>query len=422
MSDAERIQNLEKQLADIQAQNRALEQQLSSFSHAKQPEPKPRHFNWRKYSSRLLLILGLIALIPASMLVWLNRTIMDPNGYIKTVGPVIQQPAVQKAITIKASTALFANVNVEQEVAQALPPQALFLAPPITSQIQSQTTNLIGKVVAGPKFYNIWIKTNQKAQATFVQVAKANRTSPVVDVNDVYAFISSQLQDTKLAPLLNKQLPAKIGTIQIANVPALVTIPHLVSQLNTWRFVMLLLALVFLGSAVWLNRDHRRGLMNVGGVFIGSAIVAWVLVRIARSLMLGKIADQVNKDAAQAIWSTVLHYFYVELSVIATLGLVIIAVGWVLGSSRWALRIRAGSGEGLSRARTSWLPSLNENPAIMFMQKNRRYFEWGILGLTILALLASIPLTIGTIALIVIIAFVALLGVEFFAYPLVQSP
>ncbi len=416
MNNADHIKKLEAELIELEAQNRQLQQRL-----AHEPPSAAAAFDWRKLLSRSFLVLSLLALIPAGLLIWLNRTVMDPNGYIKTVGPVIQQPQVQQALTANASNALFSSVHVEQAVAQALPSQAQFLATPIASQVETQTTNAIGRIVASQKFYDVWISVNQKAQAAFVQVAQSGRSSPTIDVHDVYGFISDQLQNTKLAPLLNKQLPSQIGNIQVASVPALVQIPHIVSVLNTWRWVLGVAFVVFAALAVWLARDRRRGIMNVGGVLLLASVLSLVLVRIVRGLMLAQVANPTNHEAAIVIWQTVLHYFYVQLGVLAVAGIAMMAVGWLLGPSGLALRWRQGGGSFLATTRTKLAPGLGNNSVVAFMQQHRHYFEWGVLGLTILALLAFIPLSVGTIILILVLACVVLLGVEFVVYPAAGS-
>src|SRR4051794_31941528 len=85
-----------------------------------------RRSPWRQAVAYIFLVLGVITLIPASALIWANRSITDPARYIAITGPLIQEPSVQKAITKSANDAIFGKVDINAAVAQALPDKAQF--------------------------------------------------------------------------------------------------------------------------------------------------------------------------------------------------------------------------------------------------------------------------------------------------------
>lgn len=400
---------LEQRAAKLEQENQSLKAQLGTATAAQN--------SWRKFGSWSLLSLSLISLVVASFLVWANRTIIDPDRYIATVGPVIQQPAVQKAITTNVSDKLFSQNKVEDRVAQILPPNADFLAGPIASQIKTQTTNLIGRVVSGDRFYNVWIATNQKAQAAFVKVATSGRTSPVININDIYQFISTQLQDTRLSPLLNKQLPASVGNVQVTSVPWLPQISHYMTVLNRWVWWSVILTFGLAALAVLVAAQRPLLVKRLGIGWIGVAIVSFVIIHVVRGIVLGHISGQVNQDAAEAIWQTMVHYLYIQLEVTAIAGVAFATTGWFLGTSSLAIRARTASEGTLAKLRSQLLDVEPDNSTLKFLRSHRRGLEWLVLGLTLAALLLLIPLSVPSIIWVIIGGLAGLFIVELLVSP-----
>ena len=382
---------------------------------------QPRHARaprFRNTLSVLCIILSDLALIPAIVLVWLNHNLLDQTGYIKTVGPIIQQPAVQAAITKQASTRLFSAAHVERAVAAALPPRAEFLASPVAAQVQQQTTDAIGRIVASQKFYDIWIATNKAAHATFVRLAASGQADPTINLNDVYQFISKQLQDTKLAPLLNKQLPPNIGSIHVATIPALAKIPEAVAKLNRWRLWLVALVVILSIAAILLAIVRTKAVMGIGIAWIAAALVTLVGIRLVRGFWLEPIVNPQNRDAAIAIWQTLLQYLYVELAVVGLLGLVVSITGWTLGASHRAVLVRATAQSSLAglRGRIIRGPA-QQHAVIRFFQTKRRWLEWGTLLGVILLLIAFAPLSVKTLLVIVATGLLLLCVVEMLGAP-----
>jgi hypothetical protein len=405
-TEQQQIAQLEREVSELKVKN----QELQIMQAAKQ---RKKPFAWRSLFCNGLLSLGILALIPAGMLLWLNRTVVQPDSYIASVGPVIQQPAVQKAIQETAAKELSARVDVNQIVSQALPENAQMLVGPISAQVKNYTYSTIGTIVASPKFAEVWVKTNRQAQASFMKIANNSSGSPDINLGDLYTYISDSLQSTKLAGLAGKQLPPSIGNIHIATVPALERIPHFVSVLNTWRWVMVGLAIGLLGLAVALAKDRRRMFIWVGFGIIGAVIVTLVIVRITRGVMLGQITDTTYNQAAVAVWQTILNPFLIQISVTALLGLAIAMTGWLLGPGKVAAGTRRTSQQTLAGWRVAILPQAESTSIIQFARRHHQQLLWWLLGLTIISLLLLIPLTIGTALSVIAIAILALLLLEF---------
>lgn len=406
-TDRQRIETLEKELAELRTENTRL----------REAETKPKKpFAWRKFWSRLFIALGLVLIIPAALLIWLNRTITNTDQYVATVGPIISEPAVQKAVTQAATTQIFQNIDIQQEVTNLLPDQAKILAGPISSQVEGFITTNVSKIVASQQFATLWVNVNREAQINFMRVAESSG-SPVVDVNRLYGFVSGQLSNTPLAPLAGKQLPPKIGQIQVANVPALERIPHAVAMLDQWRWILFGSAVLAMALALWIGTDRRRVAIQIGLVWILATIITFIIVRITRGVVLAQITDPVYKDAALAVWQTLFKPFAIQSFVLFLGGAVVALTGWMLGPSRPAVAVRSHSNLWLGSARMSLFPALETTGFVRWLRQRHYAILWGLLALGIVILLLNIPLAPVELAWIVIGELIALIVIEFFVAP-----
>src|SRR5579862_2398197 len=111
----------------------------------------------------LLIFLGCIALVGSTVTHWVEHQILTTNNWVAVVSPIPKQPVVASAISGYVTTQLFANVPVSQEIADALPPKASFLAGPLASQLQSLTNAVTYRVVVSDAFTTVWTTVNRSA-------------------------------------------------------------------------------------------------------------------------------------------------------------------------------------------------------------------------------------------------------------------
>jgi hypothetical protein len=404
------------QVAELQEQLRQLK-----LKNAQLKDKHPRRPNWRRITWLTLLSLGLLSLIPASLMLWLHRTVTTSDGYLRAVGPAIHEPAVQQAIQKGASDAIFQRVDLNQMVSQALPDNAQFLTEPVAGQVKTYTNSTIGTIVASPRFADLWVNVNRRAQQRFMKIATTSSGDPTVSVDDLYQTISTQLADTRLAPLANRQLPAGVGTITVATIPALERIPHLVTALDSWTWGLLLLTLVLLAASIWAAPNRRRAVVWTGLGWIVAAVIALVLVRLTRNMALAHVADPTYRAGAAAFWQTLLNPFLIEILVLMLIGLATLTVGWLLGPGRAAVRLRRTSQLYLADGRAAIWPHAAQNTFIRGLQRYHVALRWLILAVIVVALVMSAPLTITQTLVILALAGLAYLLLEFLAVPEVAA-
>jgi hypothetical protein len=395
---------LEVQLAAALSENEALREKVAS-----------KRFDWRRLFAFVFLIAGLVMVFPAEILLWANRTITDTGRYVQTVGPIIHDKAVQNAIVLSATTSLYNHVDVQQEVSSFLPAQAQVLAGPVTGQVKNYINSTVAGIVASDRFASLWVNVNKSVQEQFMRVATSGNTSDVVNVDRLYSFISSQLAGTPLAPIAGKQLPAKVGQIQVVTIPALASIPRFVSTLSDLRWVFVGLSVGLLILALGTARDRRRMAQSIGLGWMVVVVLGFVAVRLARSILLSQIPNATYQSAASDVWQALLTPLFWQTLLLFILGAVMVAASWLAGPAPRAVRWRNASVAVMASRRTSWWPQLDNTRVVRFVQTHHSSLLWSLLGFTLLALLLSVPLTLVSLAVVLVVAVIVWLVLEFLA-------
>lgn len=408
---------VKKNADDIKQLNQRIAELEKELTVAQKTNPKAKAgFNWRSPVVVLSILISGLLFTTGAMAFAFNRTINDPQAYIKSIGPVIQQPAVQKAIVQRTEEAINQNVNIEQIVQDALPEKAAFLAQPITNQVNAQINNILTKVVSSDRFYQRWIKINTKLHDSTLSFIKQSNGDPSIDVNEIYTFLSGELKDTPLSILANKELPAKVGVIKVGDAKWVPAAHSTLAGLPWIQNVGLLLGAVFAGLAIYLAKNRRRASMWLA-LWI-SAILGLSLVAISAgdSYAFNGINDATYKAAAVAIYSTVLAPFYAYISMLLTVGIVVALMSWANGKSSWAIGLRKGLASGAKATHKFVFRGHDNHPVFDEISKYRNGIYWLITVATVLILiLAFRPLYVSTVLVATAIALVLSAIVEIIA-------
>jgi hypothetical protein len=86
-----------------------------------EPQPTPtaetvapaRRSRWRSIAAAVCVVLAALLTVPAGIAFWGQRTLNDGQRYLDTVGPLVDSPQVQDAISTKAIAAIEAQVDIE---------------------------------------------------------------------------------------------------------------------------------------------------------------------------------------------------------------------------------------------------------------------------------------------------------------------
>ena len=99
----------------------------------------PKRHRLRRILAPILVALAVIVFTVTVPAAWGERTVLNTDRYVATVEPLAGDPAVQQAIAARLTDEVFAALNVQEVLSNALASigeRATILAGPLTSALQ----------------------------------------------------------------------------------------------------------------------------------------------------------------------------------------------------------------------------------------------------------------------------------------------
>ncbi len=354
-----------------------------SKSGTSKPTGPDRHifrstFKWLAFS------LACAVLVVANLTFYTARTIVETDKFSAVATKIIEQPAVQSAIAEISTKAIYENVDVEGVFVEALPERAQPVAPFLASGIEKFTLDTTKSILANQSFQDGASQIITKAHSTLIQGIKQSNGDGSVNVNELYQAIGAQLQNTKLQPITNKQLPSKIGNIQVFESSWAPTVHRLVNDLNTIRLFTFIFVVILMAIFLWLSRNRRKALVQIGiGIFM-IGLFTLLALRVAKSMV---VAEAVNyPEAVGEIWDILISPLRIQTIGAMVGGLGLAFVAWIGGSTKSAKSTRSRV-EAIFNGKVHSAIFKNENGLSRWTGQHKRLLQTAVGILFVLALL-----------------------------------
>lgn len=407
-------QMTEKQLAKVQAELKSLKAEnarLRQQSKNKQHVPVSRRV--KQFFAILLVLLSILLLMLGNIFFWAGNTIAKTDRYVDTVSPIIEYPEVQTALAHSLTDTIFNNVDVEAAVTEALPPRADFLAPQLTSQLRSQTESVTKKIIASDQFKQVWQEVNQRQHERLVNVAKSNQGDGNINLNEVYQQASARLQDTKLAFLANRQLPKDAGEITVIEAPWIPKFKTLVTNIDTWRILSLILLVLSVAGAMALSKNRRRTLyvFTAGSIF--AMLATLISIRVGKLIAVDRVRPE-YQDAANVVYQQVISQLRLQSILITLFMTALLVVLWLSSASRSAVAVKTNARGFINGTVNERIFGEKKYPALLFIGRHKVTLEW-ITFLVFTLLLLFVRLSVAglvwwLIMLVVVIGLIEILS------------
>lgn len=321
------------------------------------------HRRWGARAIASLIVFVIATLLTPVAIVghWGHRTVMDAEAYIATVGPLIEQPAVQESLGNAISSAVIEQVDtrdlVDQFLGGLIDNEAIvtMLGAPITAGINNLIGEATQQIIASDAFKNAWYTTNELAQASLVKLLEGNPEGVVqvkgedivLDLTNLLTTLQKQLVDRGFTAAGNITIPDTDRQFVLASsaaLPQLQFIYQLSSPILQW-FPLLLAALF--GLAMALARNRSRTVLATGIALIAMTVVTRLGLDAAEVTFVDQLRGTVFEPASTVFWNTFFTYLVAGLDAVIALGIILIVAGWFAGRSQWATRARTEIGSGL---------------------------------------------------------------------------
>ena len=255
-----------------------------------------------------MVIFGSLLVVIACFATWAERQALTTDDWVKTSDRLLQNEAIQKALANYAVDQLYANVDVEAQLDQALPPNFKRLSGPASTGLRSLATSGAERVIATDRFQQAWENANRAAHQTLIaiiedkgDVVSTSGGEVVLELRPLIIQVANQLG---LGKDLANQLPPDVGNLKIISSDELGLAQTIAKLIRGVALITSLLALALFAGAIYLSRGYRWiTALGVGIGFILVGIVVLILREVAGNVLVDQLASGGAKPAADATWS-----------------------------------------------------------------------------------------------------------------------
>jgi hypothetical protein len=327
----------------------------------------PRHIRWRPVVAVVLIVVGCV-LTPVSLVaVWTHDEVSNTDTFVSSVGPLVDDPAVQEALTNRITITVFQYVDVKQLAddsisalaAQGLPQRLAQRLAAFTPAIAAATTSFVrdkvGQLVASPQFANVWNQAIRIAHQQAVSTLSGQGQGVVVQGGTVYLDLAPFIDAAKQQLSANgltavNAIPEVHPQIALASADQLVRARSVYSLLDGAATVLPWITLLILAVGVYLARGRARATIAAClGIALALVVPAAGLL-VARGLLVGAVPPA-GAPAAASGFDIVVQSLRDSGRVLLVLVLVVAGGAFLAGPSPTAQSARRHARELLHRIR-----------------------------------------------------------------------
>lgn len=303
----------------------------------------------RRIGVLLLIILASVLLFGTAADVWVKRQVLSTPKWVAASDKILANPKVQAALSTYIVDEIYANVDVQQELAEKLPGDWQGIAGPIAAGIRTPATSVVERILSSDRVQKIWHNVNEKAHTVLVnvledktRVGSTKDGKVTLDIGEIVQIVGTDLGIPK--SVMDK-LPADVGQITIFESSSLATIQTAVKVINILGPILFVVIVALYSLAVWLARGRRRlTLRNIGWAIIIVGLLLTTMRRLTGNYIDSIISNDQYSVAGKIIFGILSELLFDTAWILITWGLVIVIGMVIIGPSRpavWARRVVA---------------------------------------------------------------------------------
>jgi len=413
---------------DSQAELEALRQQNAELQRQldQQPSSSTSSGGWRTVTSMIFVFLFAIGLLMANPSVWLATTALETDSFVKTFGPLPDDPAVSAALGQRIAQEVTEQTNLSENIAARLPSDIQFAAAPIAGAIEGLIADGTAAVVSSDVFTSVWEQSLRVSHSAAIKVIEGARDGDVrvqngqvvLDLNGLLVQVGDELAARGIEGIDLTEVDA---TIVIAESDELAVIEFIVDSIYTVRWLAPIAALLLLALAIGFASNRRRAVSWLGIAAMVVAIVTLIVLRILRGGTIDSIADPVYQDGAAAAWDVIMNLLIAQTWGLFAIGLIAWAVAWFFGPTDRAVGLRTSFVEARNADRGDKEPTSTTR----FFVNYRRPLEFVVIAIGVLILLFVPDLSALVVVVVAALVAAAVAAIEWIGgapVPPIDSP
>ena len=366
---------------------------------------EPGRLKLRRRLSGLFVFLTVLSLVVTVVGAWARAVALDTDRFVATVGPVIEDPAVQQALSVRLTDRVMEGLQVEDRVSTALagldqgelPVSPALLAAPISDGIRNVLLKRTQQAISSDAVANLWNTALTRAHSQAIALLRGESTNATIEgdavyinllpfINDALASLEGQLSEIfnrsidiptitednigQAVGLLEQQfgvdLPEDFGQIKVFESDALPAAQAAIATMDKVVYGLVALTLLLAIVAFVLSTRRLRTALWLGfGAAIGLIVVRRLALRLDDAIV-ARVTGETNQAAVGAVTNDVFQ----DLRNFTTLMLVaaiLIGVGaYLAGRPPWLTRTLERASDGTLVARDAgWIRWIGERALVL---------------------------------------------------------
>ena len=312
------------------------------------PTPSAEPVKKRRTLPIVLMILATLIGAVSVLALWVKRQALETSTWVETSTELLEDAAIQEALSDFIVNTIYENVDVDGEIAKALPPRAQILAAPIAGGLRQVADRATLQALESEKVQGLWEDANRVAHERLLALIEdqgeyVSTTGGEVTL-DLTAVVSDVAAGVGIGGDVASKLPEGAAEIEILQSDELDAAQKGVKLLRTLAWFLTALALVLWGLAIYLARGWRREMLRaVGFSFIAIGVLDLFARNAGGDAVVASLSESSTADAAVLnAWEIGTSLLKETAESLIIYGLVMVAAAWLGGPSRVATSIRHG--------------------------------------------------------------------------------
>jgi hypothetical protein len=270
--------------------------------------------------------------------IWANRQLLETDTWTNTSTKLLEDPQIRTQVSYFMVDALYANVDVQAELQQALPPRLQPLAGPAAAGLRELSLKLADQALQRPRVQQLWEDANRAMHQQLIDVVEHGGDENVnLDIGTIVGQLGQQLGVDVAG-----KVPPGAAQIEVLPHDDLSSIQKAVKLLRGLAIVLTLVALALFGLAIYLAGGWRReALRSIGFAFIVIGVLVLVGRKLAGDAVVSSLTStEASKPAVTNTWSIATSLLSSQGGAMIFYGLFILLGAWLSGPMGFARSAR----------------------------------------------------------------------------------
>jgi hypothetical protein len=260
----------------------------------------------------LVVLTALLAPLSVAA-VWLHDRILTTDGWVETVAPLADDPAVIDAVSQRIVNTIFERADVQDRITDILPGPVDALGRTFTNSLRNLATSQTERFLESDAFQSLWEDANRIAHEQVVAMfsgrgdaLKNHNGEVVLDLGAAAEEVRQRLVDNGVGILRRISIPkgqAEVVLFQSDAVTKLQTVFRLLDQL--WLALPIAFVVVA-AAAIAISVRRRRTVVALALAAAAGSLFLLAGLHYARREYLSAAANaQLNGEAAESVFDTI---------------------------------------------------------------------------------------------------------------------